>query len=425
MTFAEWQALAARSPAGAAREVMRRTQESLSPAQHRAVFASAASEIELTAAFERVADTIAPLGGVPHVLKDLFYTAGQQVQAGSGFPQGVFPIRSRDSKLPHMLRGYGSVQVGKTQLHEFAYGLTGENAHFGDCEHPRFPGRTSGGSSSGSAAAVAAGIVPLGIGTDTGGSIRVPAAFCGLFGFRGTPMSVLIEDAFPLAPSFDTAGWFTRFPEDLMTAHRYFIGKCISLQRDLHGCFLPFSVLGQAADTEVALETNRLGTAFAPVADKDTAGQLCRAFEGSAQAYTVLQSLEAYRVHEAWLDVYRNCYDPAVWARIDRGRHWSDVEIQAAQVKMAGLRVVWQSFFTTYDFLVLPATPFPALTKAELTPENRNRLLALTTPASLGGLPVLSVPVALPSGLTTGLQIIFTNPLGPVMPWILKRSTIC
>ena len=101
-------------------------------------------------------------------------------------------------------------------LFEFAWGLTGENAHFGDCEHPRFPGRTSGGSSSGSAEAVAAEIVPLAIGTDTGGSIRVPAAFCGIFGYRGVPGEPWITDAVQLAPSFDTAGWFTRSGADMM-----------------------------------------------------------------------------------------------------------------------------------------------------------------------------------------------------------------
>jgi amidase/aspartyl-tRNA(Asn)/glutamyl-tRNA(Gln) amidotransferase subunit A len=324
-----------------------------------------------------------------------------------------------------MLRGFGAVMAGRTQLHEFAYGLTGENPHYGDCDHPYFPGRTAGGSSSGSAAAVAAGIVPLGIGTDTGGSIRVPAAFCGLFGFRVTPGNALIEDAFPLAPSFDTAGWFTRFPEDLLVAQRFFVGKPLAAEREPRGCFLNFAALGHVADEDVAASIERLGQVFAPSADAETQGQLQRAFTGAAEAYAVLQSVEAYAVHANWLDTYRALYDPGVWSRLDRGRHRTPEEIDSAQARTLALRSVWQSYFLTYDYLVMPATPFPALTKAQCIQENRERLLALTAPASLGGLPVLSIPVALPSGMSSGLQIIVNNPLSPVIPWILKRSATC
>jgi aspartyl-tRNA(Asn)/glutamyl-tRNA(Gln) amidotransferase subunit A len=425
LRFAEWQALAAKSPVSAAREVARRMRETLSPQQNRAVFASTMSEADLITAFERVANTIAPLGGIPYVLKDIFYSSGTPLLAGSKFPPGILPVHSRDSKIPHMLRGFGAVMAGRTHLHEFAYGLTGENPHYGDCDHPFFPGHTSGGSSSGSAAAVAAGIVPLGIGTDTGGSIRVPAAFCGLFGFRVTPRSPLIEDAFPLAPSFDTAGWFTRFPEDLLIAHRYFVGKPLASEREPRGCFLNFDALGQAAEGDVALNADRLGRVFAPAADAETQTQLQRAFTDTANAYAVLQSVEAYAVHTNWLDRHRALYDPGVWARLDKGRQRTPEEIDAAQARALALRSVWQSFFLTYDYLVMPATPFPALTKAQCTQENRERLLALTAPASLAGLPVLSVPVALASGMSSGLQIIVNNPLSPVIPWILKRSATC
>src|ERR1019366_9194510 len=110
--------------------------------------------------------------------------------------------------------------AGKSQMVEFASGLTGENPHYGDCPHPRFPERLSGGSSSGSAALVAAGVVPFAIGTDTGGCIRVPAAWCGLYGFRQSPGEELIRDAFPLSPTMDTAGWFTAHAADMLTVWR-------------------------------------------------------------------------------------------------------------------------------------------------------------------------------------------------------------
>src|SRR5580658_846459 len=205
MTFSEWQQL---SPGSAAREVLRRVDAHLGAAQRRAVVAALVDESALEAAFAS-APPGSPLRGVPYFVKDLFDVAGMPTFAGSSFLPEVRPAPDRDSQIVGELRSAGAVLAGKTQLFEFAWGLTGENAHYGDCEHPGFPGRTSGGSSSGSAAAVAADIVPFAIGTDTGGSTRVPAAFCGIFGFRGSPHSPLISDSVPLAPSFDTAGWFT------------------------------------------------------------------------------------------------------------------------------------------------------------------------------------------------------------------------
>jgi amidase/aspartyl-tRNA(Asn)/glutamyl-tRNA(Gln) amidotransferase subunit A len=387
------------------------------------VFSWLPTEPELIKAFERVANTIAPLAGVPYALKDLFFTAGQPLQAGSGFPPGVLPVKPRDGKMPHVLRGLGMVLAGKTQLHEFAYGLTGENITYGDCEHPRFPGRTSGGSSSGSAAAVAAGIVPFAIGTDTGGSIRVPAAFCGLYGFRMPANHSWMEDAFPLAASFDTPGWFTQSASDLFVVNRYLLGKTAEPERKPRGCSLDFAALGLDAEPAIVTAISRVIGKYAPPADEATAKEIRAAFSGATEAYSILQSTEAYAAHAAWLDSHRSSYDPAVWARIDRGRHWTVAQQDAARAKMAALRLTWQSFFLTYDYLVMPATPFPALTKADCTQENRNQLLALTTPASLGGLPVLTVPVMLGSGLSTGLQIVVSHPQSPAINAILKPKS--
>jgi aspartyl-tRNA(Asn)/glutamyl-tRNA(Gln) amidotransferase subunit A len=425
ISMAEWQALAAGDPASAAREIARRLRSILPEEQQRAAFAALTPQAEMAATFARVAGTIAPLAGVPYVLKDLFFTAGQPMNAGSNFPPGILPIRPRDSKLPHSLRGLGTILAAKTHLHEFAFGLTGENPHHGDCEHPRFPGRTSGGSSSGSAAAVAAGIVPLAIGTDTGGSIRVPAAFCGLYGLRLTPKDTYIEDAFPLAPSFDTAGWFTRNPADLQLVNRYLLGKPPVIEREPRGTYLDFAALGQTADAAVVTALKNAAEKYALAADAHAGSALAHAFKDAAEAYSVLQSTEAYGVHAEWLDSHRSLYGDVVWARLDRGRRWSPAQLDAANKKWEAVRAAWQSYFLTHDFLVMPATPFPALTKADCTQENRNRLLALTTPASLGGLAVLSIPVTLPDGMSSGLQIITPSPQSPAIIWALKRSASC
>ena len=182
MSFAEWQHL---GPQAAAGELNRRIGSLLSPEQRLAAVAALLAPEALGEAFASAPR--GPLHGVPYLLKDLFDARGMATLGGSSFLGEVRPVPSLDSRIVRDLAASGAVLAGKTHLFEFAWGLTGQNAHYGDCEHPRFPGRTSGGSSSGSAVAVAAGIVPLSIGTDTGGSIRVPASFCGIYGYRGVP----------------------------------------------------------------------------------------------------------------------------------------------------------------------------------------------------------------------------------------------
>ncbi len=168
----------------------------------------------------------------------------------------------------------------KSQLVEFASGLTGENPHYGDCPHPQFPNRLSGGSSSGSAALVAAGVVPFSIGTDTGGSVRVPAAFCGLYGFRLTPRDVFIADAFPLAPTMDTAGWFTANAPDMLTSWQALAGGGSSgSESDSHGCYLPMSALLPDADEEVAQACDKAAAKICPPADGPTQSLSAR-FDG-------------------------------------------------------------------------------------------------------------------------------------------------
>lgn len=412
MTFREWQQL---SPAAAAHEVHRRVRQSLSAAQQRAAIVSLQPEATLAEAFSR-AERATPLGGVPCFLKDLFDVAGQPTLAGSTFFPEVRPPPAADSALVGVLRNAGAVLAGKTQLHEFAYGITGENPHSGDCEHPRFPGRTSGGSSSGSAAIVAAGIAPFAIGTDTGGSVRVPAAFCGLFGFRLVPRDPFISDAVPLAPSFDTAGWFTATAPDMLTVLRALTGAGESASPPC-GCYLELPGL----DPDVAAACREASARFAPPADAATATEVLHGFAPALETYNRIVAAEAWTFHAPWFDRYRSSYDPAVAQRLERGRTQPSADLAQARADAAALRSLWAAYFSRFDFLILPASPFGAPTKSECILENRNRILALATPASIGGLPVLTVPVLLPSGLTTGLQIVAQAPQSSVFDWVLKR----
>ena len=415
LDFAAWRDLA---PAAAARELHRRA-ALLPPAQNRAIFATLETEAALTAAFV-AADRTGPLGGVPFLVKDVFDQAGRPTLAGSTFLPNVRPTPAADGAFVRDVRAAGGICAGKTHLHEFAFGLTGENPHYGDCEHPRFPGRTSGGSSSGSAAAVAAGIVPLALGTDTGGSIRVPAAFCGLFGLRLTPHSPWIVDAMPLAPSFDTAGWFTATAADMRLALRALIDVTPAAPTlPLRG----YSLALPGLDADVAAAFTTAAARLAPPAPAALREELSSAFADAAGLYAVLGARETWQIHAPWADTYRAHYDPVVWQRLSAARALTPATIADAETRHARLLTTWTNYFAHHDFLVLPASPCAALTKSECHAANRTRLLSLTAPVSLAGLPALALPVPLPGGLTTALQIVVPAPTSYVLPAALVEWT--
>ena len=229
-----------------------------------------------------------------------------------------------------------------------------------------------------------------------------------------TPGHPWIADAFPLAPSFDTAGWFTRNQADMRTTLNALVPPRTTVEHP-RGLVLDMPGLEPEVVTAChdAARTFVAKDAANAKSDLAMAERLRTDFDGSIEAYSVLQSLEALAIHRDWLDPYRARYSPAVWARIERARHWLPTQIEGARVRLALVRRRWVDFFREYDFLVLPAAPFPAMTQAEFTPESRNRILALTAPASLGGRPVLTVPIPLPSGLTAGLQIVVRDERSP------------
>lgn len=413
MTFRDWQDL---PPSAAARELHRRATTLLSPGQQRAVFARLAEESDLAGHFA-AAKSDAPLARVPYFAKDLFDVAGVPTFAGSTFLPELRPLPATDSTLVRAAGAAGAVLAGKTHMHEFAYGITGENPHYGDCEHPRFPGRTTGGSSSGSAAAVAAGVVPLALGSDTGGSVRVPAAFCGLFGFRLTPRDAWIRDAIPLAPTYDTAGWFTATAADLRTS----IDALIGLQRaerTPRGCYLELPGL----DPDVAAACRQAAATWTAPAAPDVRDALLHAFARSVETYNTVVAVEAWAYHAPWAERYRERYSPGVWQRLTRAHAITPAQQENARQDTARIKAAWAEYFRSHDFLVLAASPTPALMKADCTLENRGRILTLTAPASIGGWPVISIPVPLASGLTTGLQIVVNSPTSPAIAWALDAS---
>ncbi|MFM7743816.1 MAG: amidase family protein, partial [Verrucomicrobiota bacterium] len=174
---------------------------SMAPAEQRAALCGLPDARTLTRRFEEAwPRREASLGGVPFLTKDLYFRAGEPTWAGSTFlAEEIGPARATSSLPAAFAADAGAIECGRTQLNEFAFGLTGENPHFGDCPHPARPDLLAGGSSSGSAFAVARGLVPFALATDTAGSIRVPCGYCGVWGLRLSPDILPVGDLFPLS----------------------------------------------------------------------------------------------------------------------------------------------------------------------------------------------------------------------------------
>jgi len=249
--------------------------------------------------------------------------------------------------------------------------------------------------------------VPLAFGTDTGGSIRVPASWCGIYGVRWTQNAWIRDGAFPLAPSFDAAGWFTTRPDDMAEMVRRGgdqRSEVRSQRSEVGGRMLWLEPERGIVNEEVMSACRAMAGDLGAEMGSDSARP--EIFAGAAQAYAVLQSREAFAVHEAWIDSHAHEYDPGIRALIDRGRRWSPSDLTAAAASRAAVCAAFARTFANWDLIILPAVPTGAPTKAESTPDLRARILALTTPASLAVLPALTLPVSLPDGLTAGLQVL-------------------
>ncbi|MEM9226856.1 MAG: amidase [Verrucomicrobiota bacterium] len=398
-TFAQWQALWQDRPEKVAERLNQRL-EQLPDTWRRAILAHVPTPKALAAS---VASAEGPLAGVPFMVKDLFDMAGIPTLAGASFLDQVRKTPVATSPLVEELYRLGMVYAGKVQLNEFAFGASGENPHYGDCEHPRVPGALTGGSSSGSAWAVATGLVPFALGTDTAGSVRIPAAFCGLYGIKLVPDSWAHDGVFPLSPSFDTAGWLTAYRQDMQVSCRHLLGKAETSH--VKGIFLPSAA--ETVEPELAERTQQLVRYLELEQDAETTAWFQREWEGCEAAFNVIRSLEAFEVHKEWLDVMKDHYGEVVWQRIDRGRIRDDEALEKAWVKRAAMRAVFEELFARYDVIAMPVSHMASPDRGMLDEGFRRQLLSHTLPASLCGLPALSVPLNLEDGRSGGLQLIF------------------
>ncbi len=404
LSITDWRELTHQDPELAANTLHSRL-EGIAPAERRSLFPALPSREELIDSFIESSSSTAQLAGVPFFLKDLFDIPGYQTTASSAFLAQLRPSPKNESALSQSIRSKGGVFAGKTHLNEFAYGLSGENLTYGNCPHPIFPEKLSGGSSSASAWAVRRGVVPIATGTDTAGSIRVPAAWCGVYGLRLAPNDWSTQGCFPLAPSFDTAGWFCSTGADMDTTIRALLEPLETTSGSLQGLSLLDSIKGISKEHR----THYLDTLNCLGVENDVQANEAYhiATQSAAFHYSVLGSLEALEVHKTWLDPQKDQYDPVVYHRIERARHWTSTQIENARNCEIAIKGFFDNCFEHYDFIAIPATQSPAISASEHTNSFRSELLEITAPGSFARCPVLTIPIHIENNLTLGMQILY------------------
>lgn len=345
---------------------------------------------------------LGPLHGIPVAVKDLIDVAG----VATGFGSRVMAplMADRDATLVSRLRAAGAVILGKTNLLEYAYGIA--HPAIGQTNNPHDPTRTAGGSSGGSAAAVAAGIVPLAIGTDTGGSIRIPAAYCGIVGVKPSFGLVPLDGVFPLSQSLDHAGPLARTVLDAATALAVLSGAEMvlppALPRRIGLVTAHFSAtsIGRAVTVHVRAVIDRLRAAGCEVREIDLAGLA----SANAALVDILQP-EASLIHAALLARNPAGYAPGTRAQIEAGFRTTAVGYLRAKAFQNALRHEAEGIFADVDVLASPSVPFVAPHEDPVIVDGEDSEMLASGFANVTGQPSLSLPCGQIHGLPVGLQL--------------------
>lgn len=337
-----------------------------------------------------------PLYGLPIALKDCFDLAGFVTSCGSRFYAAKNGLAQEDSAVAARLRSLGAVIIGKTHLHQLAYGITGENPDYGDCLQPRNPRWFTGGSSSGSAASVQEGSAVAAIGTDTGGSVRVPAALCGLAGYRASIGFAhaygLWRGGVHLAESFDTLGWLFRDLADAPLLAAALFGVLVPARAEMHVRIGSVGSLFLRDSEPAVLESftrwqNRLGDAGAEVVPIDTSF-----WDEAYDIFAPIQSHEAAAIHTARTGGDFSEFEASIRERLAWGASIPAEEVARLRQRHAAFRERMDVLLGEHDFLILPCSPLGQLVAGADHGHTRRTILRYTTPLSLTGAPVISLP---------------------------------
>lgn len=349
-----------------------------------------------------------PLAGLSLGVKDIFDVAGYVTGCGNPIKAAGPPAR-RTAPAVQRLLDAGARFAGKTQTEELAFSMIGQNAHYAYPVNPRAPGRVTGGSSSGSAAAVAGGLVDIATGSDTGGSIRAPASFCGLIGLRTSHGRISLDGTMPLAPSFDTFGWFARDMATYEAVGAVMLGddeKAFALSRPLRIQALDGLLFGP----EEAMEYERMVALVAAVVGQPKmVPSSAHPLEDLYLCVRRLQAKEAWAAHGEWISSGDREMQPVVKERFEVGATVTLAEAIAAGARRKSFRAELGDRLGDDGVLVMPTVPGLA-PKSKSSPQEfeafRQRAVHLMCWSGLSGFPQITLPIGEVDGAPFGISLL-------------------
>jgi len=349
-----------------------------------------------------------PLAGLTFAVKDLFDVKGYPTGAGSPLVLAQSGIKAKTAPVVKALLDAGARFVGKTHTDELAFSMNGNNAHFGAPINPAAPERITGGSSSGSAAAVAGRLADFALGSDTGGSVRAPASYCGLFGIRPSHGRLSLKRVWPLAESLDTAGWFARDGEVFARVGEVLLGADKVTLPETPRLLLADELFAQAVPEAETLLRNVVQR-IVPVLGEPQAASIARDLDPLYWAVRRIQGREAWASDGAMIERFGMPLGPGVAQRFAYSKAVSDEDVAKAEAVRKRIRSKLARLLGSDGVLLLPTVPdiapLASASEDELD-DFRNRAIRLLCLAGLSGFPQISVPVTRRDGAPLGLSVI-------------------
>ena len=349
-----------------------------------------------------------PLVGLTFAVKDVFDIGGHRTGAGHPDWLRTHPPAATTAPAVQCLLDAGARMVGKTHTDELTYSLNGENVHYGTPVNPHAAGRIPGGSSSGSASAVAGGLVDFALGTDCGGSVRLPASYCGIFGFRPTHGSIPLDGVMPLASSFDTIGWFARDAALLEQVGRVLLTDNQAAPRPHRLLFaldafdLAGNAVAQALQPAITAVTAAVGQAE----------QVSVSVEGLLEwtgLFRILQGAEIWANHGTWIRAVQPTFGPGIRERFEWTSSIAPATVAAGRERREQVTARLDELLGDEAILCLPTAP--GIAPLRDTPSAdleafRARALSLLCIAGLARLPQVSLPLGTLEGCPLGLSLV-------------------
>jgi amidase len=359
------------------------------------------------APIEIISNSLGPLQGLTFGVKDIYDIAGVPTAFGSPAWLATHPIPNKTATFIDSLIHAGASLLGKTHTDELIYSILGMNIHYGTPLNTLAPDRVPGGSSSGSAAAVAANLVDFAIGSDTGGSVRAPASFCGVYGIRTTHGRISLEDARPLAKSFDTLGWFARDPQILLK-----VGETLFHEEAPQKKPANFYFLKEAFDLlpdEIAKRAKEAICSRLGLSNVATASIGNHQLKDWAENFRIIQGFEAWKQHGDWVKVRLNEMGPGVKERFIASSQITEKQMLQALPIRAQVIETMRAILKDDTYLIMPtvidAAPYLNSSNEEFDAFRKNTFQLLCI-AGFCGLPQLTLPVLSVNNAPFGVSLL-------------------